>query len=99
MQRNEYKVIAGRDPGGLGGGLLWAGRGMDQLGSIPDVAWVGLDLEKGVRKCPSCFSYENLVHQVLFSEKRNWKGNRVDGRSEDGEDMYTEPATLHLRCF
>ena len=25
VQRNEYQVIAGRDPGGLGGGLLWNG--------------------------------------------------------------------------
>ena len=31
MQRNECKVITDRDPGGLGGGLLWEGRRMDQL--------------------------------------------------------------------
>ena len=43
---------------------------------------------------PSCFSYENAAHQVLFSEKRNWGGNRVDGRSEGGEDMYTELAHI-----
>lgn len=31
VQRNECKVTAGRDPGGLGGGLLWEGRRTDQL--------------------------------------------------------------------
>ena len=66
---------------------------------MPDIVWVGLGHEKGIKECPSCFSYENFAHQELFSEKRNWKGNGVDGRSEDGEDVYTELATLHLRCF
>lgn len=42
---------------------------------------------------------ESLVHRVLFSEKKNQKGNGGDGRNGKGADLSPPLDVSLLRCF
>lgn len=60
----------------------------------------GVELDERVSGNASHTSHlRNLMNQVPFSEKRNWKGNSVDGRCGEGAGTNPQPDMLHLKCF